>query len=301
MQRIGVFVCWCGSNIAATVDVQKVAEQLGKEPGVVHSANYQYMCSQAGQELIKDAIKQHRLTGIVVCSCSPRMHEATFRKTAAAAGLNPYMVEIANIREQCSWIHKDIEEATEKAIILGRTAIAKLKLNAEVTIIEKVNTVWTKVEIDGETGYVCVTGLHNTAMPMLRYRLNDLASIHSNQICSCGNPNPTINIKAGRMTEFIILDNLSVYSEAALYCPINSGLSISVPSQNDILFNIKLNALDDYEIQVYQQPSKDINIQNLLGELFRAYSLPNVRFTVTYSASVDHSKPSGLLRMRGAT
>ena len=130
MQRIGVFVCWCGSNIAATVDVQKVAETLAKEPGVVHSMNYQYMCSQAGQELIKDAIKEHKLTGIVVCSCSPRMHEATFRKTAAAAGLNPYMVEIANIREQCSWIHKDITEATEKAIVLGRTAIAKVALNA---------------------------------------------------------------------------------------------------------------------------------------------------------------------------
>ncbi len=130
MQRIGVFVCWCGSNIAATVDVQKVAEALAKEPGVVHSMNYQYMCSQAGQELIKEAIKEHKLTGIVVCSCSPRMHEATFRKTAAAAGLNPYMVEIANIREQCSWIHKDITEATEKAIVLGRTAIAKVALNA---------------------------------------------------------------------------------------------------------------------------------------------------------------------------
>ncbi len=130
MQRIGVFVCWCGSNIAATVDVQKVAEALAKEPGVVHSMNYQYMCSQAGQELIKEAIKEHKLTGIVVCSCSPRMHEATFRKTASAAGLNPYMVEIANIREQCSWIHKDIVEATEKAIVLGRTAIAKVALNA---------------------------------------------------------------------------------------------------------------------------------------------------------------------------
>ena len=130
MQRIGVFVCWCGSNIAGTVDVKRVAEALANEPGVVHSANYQYMCSQAGQELIKEAIKEHKLTGIVVCSCSPRMHEATFRKTAAAAGINPYMVEIANIREQCSWIHKDMEEGTEKAIVLGRTAIAKVNLNA---------------------------------------------------------------------------------------------------------------------------------------------------------------------------
>ena len=107
MQRIGVFVCWCGSNIAGTVDVQAVSEALKNEPGVVYSTNYQYMCSQAGQNMIKDAIAEHRLTGIVVCSCSPRMHEATFRKTAAAAGLNPYMVEIANIREQCSWVHKD--------------------------------------------------------------------------------------------------------------------------------------------------------------------------------------------------
>ena len=133
MQRIGVFVCWCGSNIAGTVDVVKVAEALKNEPGVVHSANYQYMCSQAGQELIKQAIKEHNLTGIVVCSCSPRMHEQTFRKTAAAAGLNPYMVEIANIREQCSWIHKDMVEGTEKAIVLGRTAIAKVNLNAPLT------------------------------------------------------------------------------------------------------------------------------------------------------------------------
>ena len=130
MQRIGVFICWCGSNIAATVDLKKVAEVIKSEPGVVYSADYQYMCSENGQALIKSAIKEHNLTGIVVGSCSPRMHEATFRKTAEAAGLNPYMVEIANIREHCSWIHKDIDEATEKAVILVRTAIAKVKLNA---------------------------------------------------------------------------------------------------------------------------------------------------------------------------
>ena len=130
MQRIGVFTCWCGSNIAATVDVVKVAETIKNEPGVVFSANYQYMCSENGQQLIKQAIKEHNLTGIVVGACSPRMHEATFRKAAESAGLNPYMVEIANIREHCSWIHKDMDEATEKAIILIRTAIAKVKLNA---------------------------------------------------------------------------------------------------------------------------------------------------------------------------
>ena len=133
MQRIGVFVCWCGSNIAATVDVVQVAQALAKEPGVVFATDYQYMCSQAGQDLIGAAIKEHGLTGVVICSCSPRMHETTFRKTCQKAGLNPYMVEIANIREHCSWIHKDKPTATEKAVILGRAAIAKVHLNAPLT------------------------------------------------------------------------------------------------------------------------------------------------------------------------
>ncbi len=133
MQRIGVFVCHCGTNIAATVDVEKVAQALGKEPGVVISTDYPYMCSQSGQDMIRAAIEEHRLTGVVICSCSPRMHEQTFRKTCAAAGLNPYMLEIANVREQCSWIHKNKDEATEKAVILGRAAIAKVHLNAPLT------------------------------------------------------------------------------------------------------------------------------------------------------------------------
>lgn len=133
MQRIGVFVCWCGSNIAGTVDVKAVAAALKNEPGVVFSTDYQYMCSQAGQNLIKDAIAEHKLTGIVICSCSPRMHEATFRKTAASAGINPYMVEIANVREQCSWVHKDMPTGTAKAIILGKAAVAKVNLNAPLT------------------------------------------------------------------------------------------------------------------------------------------------------------------------
>ena len=133
MQRIGVFVCHCGTNIAGTVDVKAVAEALQNEPGVAISTDYPYMCSQAGQDMIRAAIAEHKLTGIVVCSCSPRMHEATFRKTAAAAGLNPYMVEIANIREQCSWVHKDIPTGTAKAIVLARAAVAKVCLNAPLT------------------------------------------------------------------------------------------------------------------------------------------------------------------------
>lgn len=132
MQSIGVFVCHCGSNIAATVDVKKVVEMAKMEPGVVHAEDYQYMCSEAGQSKIAEAIKNEKLTGLVVCSCSPRMHETTFRKAAERAGLNPYMVEVANIREHCSWIHKDMEEATKKAVILARAAIAKVNLNASL-------------------------------------------------------------------------------------------------------------------------------------------------------------------------
>ena len=133
MQRIGVFVCHCGTNIAGTIDVKAVADALKAEPGVVFSTDYQYMCSQAGQEMIINAVKDNNLTGIVVCSCSPRMHEATFRKTAAKAGLNPYMVEIANIREQCSWVHKEMPIGTEKAIILAKAAVANVNLNTPLT------------------------------------------------------------------------------------------------------------------------------------------------------------------------
>ena len=133
MQKIGVFVCWCGSNIAATVDVQAVSDALAREPGVVFSTNYQYMCSQAGQDMIQEKIRELGLTGVVVCSCSPRMHEATFRKACEKAGLNPYMVEIANIREQCSWIHKDKLSGTEKAVLLGKAAVAKVHLNTPLT------------------------------------------------------------------------------------------------------------------------------------------------------------------------
>ncbi len=140
MQRIGVFVCHCGSNIAATVDVKKVAEMALKEQGVVHAEDYPYMCSEAGQSRIAAAIAEKGLTGIVVCSCSPRMHEATFRKAAERAGLNPYMVEIANIREHCSWIHKDMAEATEKAVILMRAAVAKVHLNAPLQAGESMVT-----------------------------------------------------------------------------------------------------------------------------------------------------------------
>jgi len=129
MARIGVFICHCGENIARTVDVAKVRDALAKHPGVVHAVDYRYMCSAPGQELIRNAIVEKKLTGVVVAACSPHMHEPTFRKACATAGLNPYLCEMANIREHCSWVHSDREKATEKAIELVRFLVEKVKRN----------------------------------------------------------------------------------------------------------------------------------------------------------------------------
>lgn len=129
MARIGVFVCWCGENIARTVDVDRVTQAALEMPGVRCAVNYKYMCSDPGQAMIRDKIREERLQGIVVASCSPHMHLKTFRAAAKAAGLNPYLVEMANIREQCSWVHHDREEATAKAISLLRMTVAKVTRN----------------------------------------------------------------------------------------------------------------------------------------------------------------------------
>lgn len=125
--RIGVYVCWCGTNIAKMVDVEKVAEEVGKLPNVVVSKNYKYMCSDPGQDLIIKDIKENNLNRVVVSACSPRIHELTFRKALENAGLNPYMFEMANIREHVSWVHTDKEEATKKAKTLVAGAINRVQ------------------------------------------------------------------------------------------------------------------------------------------------------------------------------
>jgi len=127
MARIGVFICWCGENIARNVDVEEAAAAIADLPGVACSAAYKYMCSDPGQSLMRRKIASERLTGVVVASCSPHMHLKTFRKAAALEGLNPYLVEMANIREHCSWVHHDRDEATAKAIELIRMAVAKVR------------------------------------------------------------------------------------------------------------------------------------------------------------------------------
>jgi len=129
MSRIGVFVCHCGENIGRTVDCSAVAKALSELPGVVHSVDYKYMCSDPGQVMVKQAIAEKKLDGVVVAACSPRMHEKTFRRATSGAGLNPYLCEMANIREHCSWIHENREDATLKAIALGRAIVEKVKKN----------------------------------------------------------------------------------------------------------------------------------------------------------------------------
>ncbi|MBM3146880.1 MAG: CoB--CoM heterodisulfide reductase iron-sulfur subunit A family protein, partial [Actinobacteria bacterium] len=129
MSRIGVFVCHCGENIGRTVDCEAVAGALREHPGVAHAEDYKYMCSDPGQALIKNAIEEEGLTGVVVAACSPHMHETTFRRACSQAGLNPFMCEMANIREHCSWIHDPGRAATEKATDIARTIVEKVKHN----------------------------------------------------------------------------------------------------------------------------------------------------------------------------
>lgn len=126
MARIGVFICHCGENIARTVDAKRVADFMRNIPGVVVSSDYTYMCSAPGQKLVIDAIREQGLTGVVVAACSPQLHEPTFRGAVARAGLNPYLCEMANIREQCSWVHSDRKEATAKAIEIALSSVQKV-------------------------------------------------------------------------------------------------------------------------------------------------------------------------------
>jgi len=126
--RVGVYVCHCGLNIAGAVDCAAVAEYAKGLPNVVVSRDEGYTCSEPGQNVIKNDIKEFGLNRVVVASCSPRLHEPTFRQCVADAGLNPYLMEMANLREQCSWVHShDREGATVKARDLVRSAVARAR------------------------------------------------------------------------------------------------------------------------------------------------------------------------------
>ena len=128
IHRVGVFVCHCGANIANTVDVKDVVKFARKLPDVTFAVDHQFMCSEDGQKSISDAISKKKLDRVVVASCSPRLHEHTFRVAVADAGLNPYQFEMANIRENVSWVHhSEPKKATDKAKHIVKGAVARAK------------------------------------------------------------------------------------------------------------------------------------------------------------------------------
>ncbi len=128
--RIGVYICHCGTNIAATIDVAALAKYAGALDGVAVAREYKYMCSDPGQELIRQDIKEHKLDRIIVGACSPHLHERTFREAVAQAGLNAYYMHMVNLREHDAWVHKDRLAATEKAMDLMRAAVRRVKFHA---------------------------------------------------------------------------------------------------------------------------------------------------------------------------
>ena len=135
-RKIGVYICHCGTNIAGTVDVKEVVEFAKGLPSVAVVRDYKFVCSDPGQDLIKNDIRELGLNRIVVASCSPRLHEPTFRRTLASAGLNPYLFEMANIREQCSWVTEDKAAATEKAKALVSGAVRRVFYHEPLEVTE---------------------------------------------------------------------------------------------------------------------------------------------------------------------
>lgn len=127
--RVGVYICQCGTNIAGVVDVKAVVEFAASLPGVIIARQYSYMCSDPGQALINGDIRSENLNRVVVASCTPVMHEGTFRKACSEAGLNPFLFQMANIREQCAWVSIDPAEATEKAQALVAAAVRRVALH----------------------------------------------------------------------------------------------------------------------------------------------------------------------------
>ncbi len=217
MARIGVFICHCGENISATVDCQKVAEEMAKQKGVVYSIDYKYMCSDPGQTMVKDAIKEHGLTGVVVAACSPRMHEPTFRKACADGGLNSYVCEMANIREHCSWVHPKDDATTKKAIDVVRTQVEKVKRNQQ---LEPIRVPVTKVALvigGGVAGIQASLDIANIGHKVILIEREPSIGGHMSQLSETF---PTLDcsqcILTPRMVEVAQHPNITLYSYAEL-------------------------------------------------------------------------------------
>ncbi|NLE76156.1 MAG: CoB--CoM heterodisulfide reductase iron-sulfur subunit A family protein [Chloroflexi bacterium] len=187
MPRIGVFVCHCGANIAGTVDVERVVQEVQAHPDVVYAAHYTYMCSDPGQTLIRETIVREGLDGVVVAACSPSMHEATFRRASRDGGLNAYRCEIANIREQVSWVHQgQPEAATRKAVEVVWTMIEKARQDEALIPLELPVVKRALVIGGGVAGLSAALGIAHAGFPVvlvereahLGGRLRELASLY---------------------------------------------------------------------------------------------------------------------------
>ncbi len=217
MSRIGVFICHCGENISATVDCERVAQETGKLEGVEFATDYKYMCSDPGQTLIKNAIKEHNLDGVVVGSCSPRMHEATFRKTCAEAGLNPYMCEIANLREHVSWVHEKGEATTRKAIQIVTGLVSKVQRNKPLNTIKVPVTKCALVIGGGIAGIQSALDIANCGQKVIMIEKSPSIGGHMSQLSETF---PTLDcsqcILTPRMVEVAQHPNITLYTYAEL-------------------------------------------------------------------------------------
>lgn len=165
--RIGVFVCECGVNIAATVDCDEATEFSKGLPGVVFAIKNKYTCSEPGQQEIKKMIVEHKLNKVVIASCTPRMHEPTFRQCVSEVGINPYLMEMANIREQCSWVHSaDKKRTTEKAKDIIKATVARVRNLESQTEIEVPVTQRALVIGGGVAGMQEALDLADTGYPV---------------------------------------------------------------------------------------------------------------------------------------
>lgn len=217
MSRIGVFICHCGENISATVDCAKVAEVVGGYEGVAHSVDYKYMCSDPGQTLIKNAIKEKNLTGVVVAACSPRMHEPTFRRACNEAGLNPFLCEMANLREHCSWVHEKGDATTQKAIDVVRMLVEKVKRNQPLSNIKVPVTKTALVIGGGISGIQSALDIANTGHKVIMVEREPSIGGHMSQLSETF---PTLDcsqcILTPRMVEVAQHPNITLYTYAEL-------------------------------------------------------------------------------------
>jgi heterodisulfide reductase subunit A len=182
VSRIGVFVCHCGENIGRTVDCARVAEAANGLPGVVLSTDYKYMCSDPGQNKIREAIRDLHLDGVVVAACSPAMHEPTFRRATANEGVNPFRCEMVNVREHCSWVHEDRDEATAKAIDLVRMMVEKVKRNEDLFPIKVPMTRRALVVGGGIAGIQAALDMANAGIPVVMVEREPSIGGHMSQL-----------------------------------------------------------------------------------------------------------------------